>query len=322
LSEDSHEKEHEEEEVQEEVALQVRYGRRADIRYTLHLVRQNPIVLAGAVISASAIFIALFSWLFVNPSYWHTFTPLKSLCWNNPAINWGIANVFDCSGPVYPLGTDLFGRNLLSMIILSIPVDLQIAIEVVAFAVIIGTFLGGVAAYVGGIFDEIILRTTDVFLAVPGILLAIVLLVVLGRTIPVLTFAVLVTWWPFYVRLARSQVLAEKEKLYVERLRSLGAGGFRILFRHIVPNTIYPVLVQATLDIGSVILIVSALMFIGLSPDPKYPELGNLANQGIAHIFTAPWLIIFPGLTLVLISVGFNLLGDGIRDLSDPRLRR
>jgi peptide/nickel transport system permease protein len=322
LTEEDREKETAAEKMQEGAAIKVRYGRRADLRYTLYLMRQNPIVLAGLMISASAVFIALFSWVFVNPSYWHTFTPLESLCWNNPVINWNIANVFDCSGPVYPLGTDLFGRNLLDMIILAIPVDLQIAAEVVASAILIGIFLGGVAAYVGGVIDEVILRATDIFLAVPGILLAIVLLVVLGRTIPVLTFAVIVTWWPFYVRLARSQVLAEKEKLYVERLRSLGAGNFRILFRHIVPNTIYPILVQATLDIGSVILIVSALMFIGLSPDPKYPELGNLANQGIDHIFTAPWLIIFPGLTLLLISVGFNLLGDGIRDVFDPRLRR
>ncbi len=297
-------------------------GRWADARYTLRLFRQNPIVLAGGVISAGAVLIALLSPLLVNPSYWNQISPAAHLCWNNPIIDWHIANVLNCAGPVYPLGTDLYGRGLLQMIVVAIPVDLQIAFEVVASALIIGTVLGGVAAYVGGAVDEVILRVTDIFLAVPGILLAIVLLVVLGRTIPVLTTAVLVTWWPFYVRLARSQVLSEKEKLYVERLRSSGAGGARILFRHIIPNTIYPLLIQATLDIGSVILTVSALMFIGLTPDPKYPELGNLAKQGIQYIFTAPWMIIFPGITLLVISVGFNLLGDGIRDVFDPRLRR
>jgi peptide/nickel transport system permease protein len=298
------------------------YGRRADIRYTLHLLKQNPIVLAGAVISIITVLTALLSWLFVNPTYWTQEAPALKLCWNNPLVNWHIGNVFNCGGSVYPLGTDLYGRDLFKMIITAIPVDLQIAFEVVASAVIIGTVLGGIAAYVGGVVDEVILRITDIFLAIPGILLAIVFLVILGRTIPVLTAAVLITWWPFYVRLARSQVLSEKEKLYVERLRSTGAGGTRILFRHIVPNTVYPVLVQATLDIGSVILTVSALMFIGLTPDPKYPELGNLANQGIHFLFTAPWLILFPGLTLLVISVGFNLLGDGIRDVFDPRLRR
>ncbi len=297
-------------------------GRWADLRYMLHLFRQNPIVLVGTVISAGSVMLALVSGLLVSSSYWNNLNPTASLCWNNQLINWGIANVLNCGGPVYPLGTDLYGRGLLQMIIVAIPVDLQIAFEVVASAMIIGTVLGGVAAYMGGVVDEIILRVTDIFLAVPGILLAIVLLVVLGRTIPVLTTAVLVTWWPFYVRLARSQVLSEKEKLYVERLRSSGASGSRILFRHIIPNTIYPILIQGTLDIGSVILTVSALMFIGLTPDPKYPELGNLAKQGIQYIFTAPWLIIFPGLTLLIISVGFNLLGDGIRDVFDPRLRR
>ncbi len=299
------------------------YGRRADIRLALRLLRQNPIVLAGAIISAISVLVALLSWVVINPSYWNLFEPSLKLCWNNPVIDWHIANaVTSCGSTVYPLGTDNYGRSLFQMIVISVPVDLQIAFEVVASAVAIGTVLGGVAAYVGGVVDEVILRVTDIFLAVPGILLAIVLMVILGRTIPILTFSVLATWWPFYVRLARSQVLGEKEKLYVERLRSTGVGAPRILFRHIVPNTIYPTLVQATLDIGAVILTVSALMFIGLTPDPKYPELGNLVKQGIQYLFTAPWLIIFPGLTLLIISVGFNLLGDGIRDVFDPRLRR
>jgi peptide/nickel transport system permease protein len=307
----------------EERSVSGRYGRASDLRYMLRLLRQNPIVLAGAVISTGSVLIALFSWVLVSPSYWNQQFPALRLCWNNQLIDWHIQNVFSSCGPsVYTLGTDIYGRGLLQMIIVAIPVDLQIAFEVVASAVLIGLVFGGSAAYLGGIVDEVILRVTDIFLAVPGILLAIVLLVVLGRTIPVLTFAILVTWWPFYVRLARAQVLSEKEKLYVERLRATGASGPRILFKHIIPNTIYPVLVQATLDIGAVILTVSALMFIGLTPDPKYPELGNLAKQGIQYIFTAPWLIVFPGLTLLVISVGFNLLGDGIRDVFDPRLRR
>ena len=299
------------------------YGRRADARHMLRLLRQNPIVLVGVVISLGSVFVALFSWVLVNPSYWTQLDPTLKLCWNNPIFDWHISNAVTTCGPTtFPLGTDDYGRSLLQMILISIPVDLQIAFEVVGSAVLIGIFLGGVAAYSGGVLDELILRITDIFLAVPGILLAIVLLFVLGRTIPVLTIAVFVTWWPFYVRLARSQILSEKEKLYVERLRAMGASPPRILFRHLVPNTIYPVLVQATLDIGAVILTVSALMFIGLTPSPQYPELGNLAKQGISYIFTAPWLIVFPGLTLLTISVGFNLLGDGIRDIFDPRLRR
>ena len=208
------------------------------------------------------------------------------------------------------------------MIILAIPLDLQVSGEIVASAVVIGVVFGSIAAYAGGLIDELILRITDVFFAVPGILLAIVLMTILGRTIPNLTIAVLVTWWPLYVRLIRSQVLSEKEKPYVEALRALGASRPRILFRHIVPNSIYPLLVQATLDIGSVILTFATLVFLGFAPSPTIPELGNLANQGIDHIATAPWLMIFPGLTILVISLGFNLLGDGLRDIFDPRLRR
>jgi len=300
------------------------YGRRADLRYALHLLRGNPIVLAGVAISVASVLLALLSPLIVNPTSWDQQPLNLRLCWNNPLINWQIANVFDCGGStaVYPLGTDSYGRSLLQMIILAIPVDLEVAFEVVASAVVIGVFFGGLAGYKGGIIDEAILRVTDVFLAIPGILLAIVLIVVLGRSLPTLTIAVLVTWWPYYVRLMRSQVLSEKEKPYVERLRAMGAGGIRILYGHIVPNSIYPILVQATLDIGSVILTVSALTFIGLPPSPLLPELGNLANQGIQYIFTAPWLILFPGLTILIISLGFNLLGGGIMIEIDTRLRR
>ena len=297
-------------------------GRRADLKYSLYLLKRNPIVLAGFVISVASIMLALLSPLLVNPSSWHQQNLNLRLCWNNPIFNWQIPNVFNCHGTVYTLGTDQYGRGLLEMMTLAIPIDLQIALEVVLSAVVIGVVFGRIAAYLGGIIDEIIMRLTDVFLAVPGILLAIVMIVVIGRSLPVLTFAVLITWWPFYVRLVRSQVLSEKEKPYVERLHAMGATPTRILFGHIVPNSIYPVLVQATLDIGAVILTVSALTFIGLTPSPLLPELGNLANQGIQYIFTAPWLILFPGLTILVISLGFNLLGDGIRDIFDPRLRR
>ena len=296
-------------------------SRREDLRYALHLMKGNKLVLIGLVISVVTLGVALLSHLLVDPSLANQQPLALRLCWNNPIINWGITNIKTCPTG-YKLGTDAFGRDLLQMIILAVPVDLQIAFEVVASAVVIGVVFGGLAAYAGGILDEVILRITDIFLAIPAILLAIVLIVVLGRSLPTLTLAIIVTWWPYYVRLMRSQVITEKEKPYVERLRAMGASPPRILYIHIVRNSIYPILIQATLDIGSVILTVSALTFIGLTPSPLLPELGNLASQGISYIFTAPWLIIFPGVTILLISLGFNLLGDGIRDIFDPRLRR
>lgn len=297
------------------------YGRYADLRYALHLMKGNKLVLVGLVISVATLLLTALSHIIVNPALANQQPLALRLCWNNPLINWGITNVKTCPTS-YPLGTDAFGRDLLQMIILAVPVDLQIAFEVVASAVLIGVVFGGLAAYAGGVVDEVILRITDIFLAIPAILLAIVLIVVLGRSLPTLTFAIIITWWPYYVRLMRSQVITEKEKPYVERLRAMGASSPRILYIHIMRNSIYPVLIQATLDIGSVILTVSALTFIGLTPSPLLPELGNLASQGITYIFTAPWLILFPGVTILLISLGFNLLGDGIRDIFDPRLRR
>lgn len=302
-------------------------GRIADLRYALHLFRQNPLIVAGLVVSLATLFVSAFAEYLVNPKSGiiHQANYSLRLCWNNPIINWHIRNVFVCNGPVYPLGTDAYGRNTLDIIVLAIPLDVRIALEVVASAVLIGVGFGAIAAYAGGVIDEVILRITDVFLAVPAILLAIVIIAVtppIEHSFNLLTIAILITWWPTYIRLIRSQVLGEKERPYVEGLRAMGAGRIRILFRHVVPNSIYPIFVQATLDIGSVILTVSTLTFIGITPNPATPELGNLANEGIANIMTAPWLIIFSGLTILIISLGFNLLGDGIRDVFDPRLRR
>lgn len=297
-------------------------GARADVRLGIYLLRKNKLVLAGTTIAVGSLVLAALSGVIVNPNAWRLTNLTLRLCWNNPSWNWGITNVFNCGGTVHPLGTDAYGRDLLQMIILALPLDLEVALSVVASAILIGVVFGSIAAYAGGLIDEAILRITDVFFAIPGILLAIVLMAVLGRTIVNLTLAVLIVWWPLYVRLIRSQVLSEKEKPYVEALRAMGASRPRILFRHVVPNSIFPVIIQATLDIGSVILTVATLVFLGFAPSSTIPELGNLANEGIQYVFTAPWLILFPGLTTLLVSLGFNLLGDGLRDIFDPRLRR
>ena len=297
-------------------------GRKAELRHALVLYKQNPVVVAGSIIAVGSILLALLSGFLVKPDIWRVEQLGQRLCWNNAAFSWPITNIFDCSGATYPLGTDAYGRDLLQMIILALPLDMETSLTIVVSAALIGIGLGSLAAYCGGKIDEAILRVTDVFFALPGLVLAIVLMTVLGRTLENLTIAVLVTWWPIYVRLIRSQVLSEKERPYVEALRSTGASPFRILFLHILPNTVYPVVVQMTLDIGNVILTFSGLMFLGFSPNPLLPELGNLVTDGINYVFTAPWLIVFPGLTIVIVVLGFNLLGDGVRDVLDPRLRR
>ncbi len=298
-------------------------GRWVEFRYSLSLAAKNPLVVVGSIISVGSVILAAISGLIVNPNIWKITQQSIRLCWNNPVIDWHIQSIFTCPGTqVYALGTDNFGRNLLNMILLSLPTDLEISFAIVASAFVIGIVVGSLAAYAGRMVDEVILRVTDVFFSIPALILAIVILSVLGRSLFWLTIAVLITWWPLYVRLVRSQVLSEKEKPYAEALKAVGAGRFRILFLHILPNSIYPVMVQFTLDIGGVILVFSSLMFLGFSPSPLFPELGNLASAGIHYIETAPWLIIFPGITILVIALGFNLLGDGIRDVLDPRLRR
>ncbi|MHB8566025.1 MAG: ABC transporter permease [Nitrososphaerales archaeon] len=309
--------------IQEHAKRKKTSNRLSELRFSFHLAKRNPVVLAGAFIAFGTVILTLLSGYIVNPEIWKVTNPIDQLCWNNGAINWNIPNILACpdGSTTHLLGTDNYGRDLLSMIILALPLDLEIAFSVTLSAFAIGIVVGSISAYVGGNFDEAILRITDVFFSIPPLILAIVILSTRGRSLTMLALAVLITWWPIYVRLVRSQVLSEKGKPYAEALRSIGAGRFRILFLHLLPNAIYPVLVQLTLDIGGVILTFSALMFLGFSPNPLIPELGNLVSEGINFVSTAPWLIIFPGLTILIIALGFNLLGDGIRDLLDPRLR-
>ncbi|OYT33227.1 D-ala-D-ala transporter subunit [Archaeoglobales archaeon ex4484_92] len=305
-------------------------ARLADIKYTLYLMKKNPLVMTGTIIALFFIILAFLANFIVDPKlaypegYPNNMYPFeRKYMWNaNHFINWGPGIALYNGPEFFYLGTDGWGRDLLKMIILAIPVDLYNAAIIVIGAVIFGTLLGAIAGYIGGIFDELILRITDVFFAFPGLVLALVFAAMFGRTLDTLRLAVMLVWWPPYVRLMRGQVLSEKQKPYVEALKALGASGPRTLLRHVIPNAIYPILVQATMDFGGAILTFSALMFLGFSPSPALPELGNLCADGYGHIFDAPWVILFPGLTMLIISLAFNLVGDGLRDVLDPRLRR
>ena len=304
-------------------------ARWADFKYTIFLMRKNPLVMLGSIVAIFFIALSLLATFIVDPNlatprgYGGRYPFERSFVWSKDhIINWGPGIALYDGPEFFYLGTDGWGRDLLAMIILAIPVDIENAVIITVGASIFGTLLGALAGYIGGVFDEAILRITDIFLAFPALVLALVFAAMLGRSIPTLRLALLLVWWPPYVRLMRGQILSEKGKAYVEALRALGAGHLRILFRHIIPNSIYPILVQATLDFGGVILTFSALMFLGFSPTPSLPELGNLAADGYGHMFDAPWLIIFPGLTMLLIALAFNLVGDGLRDVLDPRLRR
>jgi peptide/nickel transport system permease protein len=279
----------------------------AELKFAGHLLIQNKVVLTGTIIAAGVLVIAAIGPLIVPPS---------------AAANIETPRRLQPPGSEHWLGTDDYGRDLFRVIILSVRLDVLAMLEIVGAGLFIGVLLGAFSGFIGGKLDEILMRITDIFFSIPALILALAVAAALGRGLNNLVLAIIVVQWPGYTRILRGQVLAEKERLYVDALRGLGIGRFRIITRHIIPNTIYPVLVQATLDLGGVILTFAGLSFLGFGVSALTPELGRLITAGQTYIFQAPWLVAFPGLTILIISLAFNLMGDGIRDILDPRLRR
>ncbi len=225
--------------------------------------------------------------------------------------------------PVHIWGTDNYGGDIFSRIVWGAQEDLKISLSVVAVAVTIGAIVGAVSGYYGGKFDELVMRVTDIFFAFPGLVLAMAIVMALGtRSLETISIALMITWWPTYARLVRAQVLTEREKLYIEASRSSGASDTRILVSHILPNTIQPVIVQATMDIGSVLLTAAGLAFIGFGPPIGTAEWGMMIANGQDFILSSPWMTLYPGLAILVTALSFNLVGDGIRDIMDPKLRR
>jgi peptide/nickel transport system permease protein len=208
------------------------------------------------------------------------------------------------------------------MVVYGAQTSLRICLLVVAIATLIGVLLGGLAGYFGGVIDELLMRITDVFLSIPYLILAMAIAAALGRSIDHIMEAMIITWWPTYARLMRGQVLAIREQQFVEAARSIGARNSRILFRHILPNSLAPLLVEITLDLGAVLLVAAGLSFIGLGASPGTAEWGLMISDGRTVMFHAWWYVTFPGIAIVLVVLGFNLLGDGLRDVTDPKLRR
>ncbi len=225
--------------------------------------------------------------------------------------------------PIHHWGADDVGGDIFSRIIWAAQTDLRISVTIVLVALIFGSILGAVAGYYGGKVDELLMRVTDIFFAFPGLILAMAIVMALGgRSFETISLALMVTWWPVYARLVRGQVLIEREKLYVEAARSVGASDGRILLAHILPNTFQPLIVQATLDTGGVLLTAAGLAFIGFGPPAGVAEWGLMISRGQYYLTLYPWQALFPGLAILFTALAFNLVGDGIRDIFDPKLRR
>jgi peptide/nickel transport system permease protein len=230
-------------------------------------------------------------------------------------------NMFLSPSLAHPFGTDEMGRDLLVRILWGTSISLQIGMLVVATAMGIGVPLGAIAGFFGGRIDDVIMRLTDLFLAFPSILLALAVAAALGPSITNAMVAIAITWWPWYTRIVRGMTLSLKEEKFVEAARSLGASKARLIFKHILPNCITPVIVNGTLDIGYAILATAALSFLGVGAQPPLPEWGLMVSTGRIYMPTRWWLSTFPGLAILVTVLGFNLVGDAIRDVMDPRLR-
>ena len=224
------------------------------------------------------------------------------------------------AGPssAHPFGTDEIGRDVLSRVLVGARVSLLVAAAVLASGVIAGSVLGALAGLSGGVTDELIMRVTDVFLAFPSFILAAAISASLGPGLNTLILSLAIVWWPAYARLARGQVLQIRALDFVEAARALGMGTARMLWRHILPNAVAPILVQMSLDVGYAILAASGLSFLGLGIQPPQPEWGTMIADAQNHLQDAWWMAAFPGAALAIAVLAFNLLGDGMRDFLDP----
>jgi len=227
----------------------------------------------------------------------------------------------DPEKPQHLMGTDGNVRDEFSRVLFGTRISLTIGFATIGFAIILGLVLGSIAGYVGGWVSDVIMRTLDVVLAFPFLLLAIAIVAVLGPGLTNAMLAIAIVSIPTYARVIRSSVLSVKEEEYVLAAKAVGTGTRRILSHHIMPNAISPIIVLGTLGIGTAILETAALSFLGLGAQPPSPEWGAMLASERAQIFSAPHLLFFPGLAIMLTVLGFNLLGDGLRDALDPRLR-
>jgi peptide/nickel transport system permease protein len=219
------------------------------------------------------------------------------------------------------LGTDALGRDILSRVLHGARISIPVGLAAVILAALLGALVGGLAGFVGRRLDDVTMRVTDLMLAFPTVILALVITAALGVGIRNAVIAIMIAWWPTYARLVRGLVLAVREREYVQVAYALGASDGRILWRYVAPNVVSSVIVLATLDVGHAILTFASLSFLGLGPPPEVPEWGSMIAAGRNYL-DEWWIATFPGLAILSLTIAFNVVGDSLRDFLDPRLRR
>ena len=291
--------------VIDEVITEKKYTKSSLYKDALKRLRKNKLAMLGLGIVIVLILIAIFA-SFIAP-----YNPIERVKEESSLS----------PSRIHLFGTDLLGRDIFSRVIYGSRISIVVGVVAVGISVVIGLFLGALSGYFGNIPDAFIMRIADIFFAFPYILGAIAIMTVLGPGIVNIFIAIGVLGWASFARIFRGSILSIKNKEYIEAAKALGASNYRIITKHIFPNAFAPIIVYATMNIGTAIIVEAALSFLGLGVQPPTPAWGKMLSESLDYIDIAPWMMLFPGLAIVITVLGFVLLGDGLRDAFDPRLR-
>jgi ABC-type dipeptide/oligopeptide/nickel transport system permease subunit len=281
------------------------YTPRNKSRIILLKFKKNKMAIIGLAIISILIFTGIFANFIAPQSYREQNLSLKN---QSPSTD-------------FWFGTDEFGRCIFSRIVYGARISLKVGIISTGISVLIGIIIGSISAYYGGFLDQILVVVMDVMWAFPTILLSLIIVAIIGASLNSVIIAIALSYWVQYARLIRGQILSLKNELYIEVIRSLGANDSTILWKHLLPNAIIPVVVAATLGMGSAIVLEATLSFLGMGAQPPTPSWGSMLSNGRTYLFIAPWSAIIPGIATIITVLGFNLLGDGLRDIMDIKMK-
>lgn len=277
-----------------------------DFRHSIYLWKKTKLALIGTIIIGIFLLIALFAPLLAP------YDPIAT----------DLSRKLEAPSAEHPFGLDQFGRDVLSRVIMGTRIEVQIIFIISIISIIIGLIVGIVAGYFGGMVDEILMRITDIFLAFPRLVLAMAFAAALRPTLTNAIVAISLVEWTVYARLARAEAVKVRSQPYIEAIRAIGASDIKIMLFHVLPMSISPVIVQLTMRMGTIILTAASLGFLGLGAQPPLPEWGAIVSDGRSYLMNNWWITAFPGMAIAITVLGFNLLGDGVRDILDPRIRR